>query len=69
MAKDSEHKIEHHSADEEIFYARMRAQCEEIEAYRLHVMHSESRKITLEEAAKEWIARYAKSFPSHWRNQ
>lgn len=69
MATGGERNSKQCSDDNEIFSARMKAQCEEIEAYRLHVMHSERRTLTLEQAAQEWIARYAKSFSTDWRNR
>lgn len=54
------------SAEADSFRARMQAQCEEIEAYRRQVMHRESRTLSPDQAAQEWIARYAKSFSSRW---
>lgn len=54
------------SAEAESFRARMRAQCEEIEAYRQRVMHTESRILSPDQAAQEWISRYAGSFSLRW---
>ena len=47
---------------EQAFRARMDAQCEEIEKYRSMVVLDEHRQLSLEQAAREWIARYAEYF-------
>ena len=47
---------------EQAFRARMDAQCEEIEKYRSMVVLDEHRQLSLEQAATEWIARYAEYF-------
>ncbi|MFV8819351.1 hypothetical protein [Haliea sp. E17] len=49
----------------DMFLARMRAQCEQIEAYRLNVLRREGRKLTLDQAAREWIERYAQDFTAN----
>lgn len=49
-------------ARDDAFLARMQAQCEQIEAYRLDVLRRERRELSLDQAAREWIARYAESF-------
>ena len=46
------------------FRARMDAQCEEIENYRLAVLRDEGRQLNMEQAAIEWIERFAESFAS-----
>jgi hypothetical protein len=46
------------------FRARMDAQCEEIENYRLAVLRDEGRQLNMEQAAKEWIERFAEHFAS-----
>ena len=68
VATKSEHDSDWVSAEEERFRARMQAQCREIAAYRKQVMRSECRVLTLDQAAHEWIARYAQSFSARWRN-
>lgn len=44
------------------FRERMRSQCEEIERYRRAVLRDEGRELSPDEAAREWIERYAGSF-------
>lgn len=46
----------------EAFRARMESQCRQIESYRRAVCEESGREISLEDAAKEWIERYAASF-------
>jgi hypothetical protein len=50
------------TTDQDAFKARMEAQCYEIEQYRLAVACEEGRRITADEAAFEWIGRYAQTF-------
>ena len=40
----------------------MKAQCQAIERYRLRAMQDEGRELSLEEAAREWIDQFARSF-------
>lgn len=47
---------------EEAFKARMVAQFCQIEDYRLEVREREGRVLSSEEAAREWIVRYAEDF-------
>ncbi len=47
---------------QEAFEARMEAQCQAIERYRAQALQEEGRQLSLDEAAKEWIDRYADSF-------
>ena len=47
---------------QEAFVARMEAQCQAIEKYRVQTMQDEGRQLSLDEAAKEWIDLYADSF-------
>ena len=68
MASESGHESSWVTAEEECFRARMQAQCREIAAYRKQVLRSECRMLTLDQAAHEWIARYAQSFSARWRN-
>ena len=49
----------------EAFRMRMEAQCQLIDRYRLKVLREQHRKLSRDEAALEWIERYADSF--HWR--
>tara|TARA_R110002110_G_scaffold205066_7_gene417285 strand:+ start:441247 stop:441456 length:210 start_codon:yes stop_codon:yes gene_type:complete len=46
----------------EQFRVRMRAQCLQVESYRLTVQRNEGRCLTRNEAALEWIERYAARF-------
>jgi hypothetical protein len=48
----------------DVFAARMVEQICQIEHYRQEVLRSEGRVLDGEEAALEWIARYAAQFPS-----
>jgi len=49
--------------DADIFPARMVEQLCHIEAYRRRVRHDEGRALSSEEAAREWIERFAPHFP------
>lgn len=40
----------------------MEEQCRQIRRYRLQVMQAEHRWLTVEEAAREWIERYARDY-------
>ena len=51
-----------------LFVARMVEQICHIEHYKREVSQSEGRELTGEEAAKEWIERYAASFPQWQAN-
>ncbi len=46
---------------QEAFRARMEKQCAQIEGYKL-TQQQQGRSVTTEEAAREWIERYAASF-------
>ena len=46
----------------ESFRGRMQAQCCRIQDYRLEVLHNEGRRLSHDEAALEWIERYAEAF-------
>lgn len=46
----------------EAFRARMESQCHHIEQYRQKVLIESGRELTLDEAAVEWIERYAATF-------
>ena len=48
--------------DQAAFKARMEAQCYLVEQYRLAVAREEGRRLTTDEAALEWIDRYAETF-------
>ncbi len=59
------HADMHHdtqAAEQAAFRARMEAQCREIRRYRLRVLKSEFRWLSLEAAAKEWVALHAKEY-------
>jgi len=44
------------------FLHRMEAQCDRIRRYRAEVIRQEGRKLSYDEAALEWIERYAEVF-------
>lgn len=44
------------------FRARMEAQCKQIDQYRSRVMRGECRYLSKDQAALEWIDRYADTF-------
>ena len=48
---------------DKIFLLRMVEQLCHIEHYRHEVLHNEGRKISSEEAAREWIQKFADDFP------
>lgn len=47
---------------EEMFRLRMESQCHQIKRYRLKVLRERGRLLSADEAALEWIARFAASF-------
>lgn len=49
---------------EDAYRARMVEQLCHIEAYRCHVAETEGRELQPEDAAREWIQRYAAEFPA-----
>jgi Tfp pilus assembly protein PilZ len=49
---------------EDAFRVRIVEQLCQIESYKKEIELKESRRLTTEEAAKEWISRYAASFPN-----
>jgi len=51
-------------SEDEVFRMRMIEQVCHIEAYRSKKLSSEGRRLSSEEAAAEWITRYAASFPT-----
>ena len=44
------------------FLGRMEAQCNEIRKYRQRVLKNEGRQLSYDEAALEWVERYAELF-------
>ena len=50
------------AADRSEFLARMKAQCYQIEQYRVAVMRTEGRRLSQDEAGMEWVERYAEAF-------
>jgi len=50
---------------DEAFRARMVEQVCLIESYWRHARENDGRNITIEEAANEWISRFAAEFPKH----
>lgn len=49
-------------SSEELFRLRMESQCHQIMQYRLQVLRESGRLLSSDEAALEWIARYAATF-------
>ena len=47
---------------EEMFRQRMQSQCHQIKCYRLQVLRDSGRLISTDEAAREWIERFAATF-------
>lgn len=47
---------------EEMFRLRMESQCHQILRYRLQVLHDTGRLLSTDEAAREWIERFAATF-------
>lgn len=45
-----------------MFRMRMESQCQQIKRYRLQVFRESGRLLSVDEAAIEWIARFAASF-------
>ncbi len=50
-------------SEDEVYHLRMIEQVCHIEHYRNEVLHKESRELTSEAAAKEWIEKHAANFP------
>ncbi len=57
--------IEFIASKDKMFLLRMVEQVCHIEHYKNEVLQKESREISSEQAAKEWIEKYADSFPTH----
>lgn len=55
---------QHRESDEQ-FLARMEFQCFQIERYRWKARLDEGRVLSEDEAAREWIQRYAAEFARH----
>jgi hypothetical protein len=47
---------------DDMFRMRMESQCQQIKRYRLQVFRDSGRLLSVDDAALEWIARYAASF-------
>ncbi len=47
---------------DELFRMRMESQCRHIKRYRLKVLRESGRLLSADEAAMEWIARFAATF-------
>lgn len=54
----------HFDDPDELYSLRMIEQVCHIEHYRNEVRNSEGRQLTTEQAAKEWVGRYASKFPA-----
>ena len=50
--------------EDELFRLRMIEQICHIEHYRNEMLKQQGRELSIEEAAQEWISRYAGEFPS-----
>ena len=61
MAHTTLHAIEDSSA-QDAFKVRMEAQCFQVERYRMALLINEGRRLTPDEAAMEWISRFAEAF-------
>lgn len=59
VAKIEQTCLEQHQT---AFRARMQAQCKKIEQYKDAVFESQGRRLSWDEAALEWIERYAEAF-------
>ena len=55
--------VEFMVSKDKIFLLRMIEQICHIEHYRNEILHNEGREVTSEVAAKEWVEKYAGSFP------
>lgn len=60
MAQGLEQNLEEETS--ETFSLRMEAQCNEIRKYRQEVLRNEGRQLSQDQAALEWIERYADVF-------
>ncbi|MCB1699797.1 MAG: hypothetical protein H6985_03525 [Pseudomonadales bacterium] len=60
MTQGLERDFEEESTD--AFQGRMEAQCQLIRKYRSEVLRDEGRQLSYDEAALEWIERYAEGF-------
>ncbi|MFK8046999.1 MAG: hypothetical protein AB8B81_01065 [Halioglobus sp.] len=61
MANTTLQTIEDTSA-QDAFRERMEAQCFQVERYRMALLINEGRRLTPDEAAMEWISRFAEAF-------
>ena len=52
------------TTEQDAYAARMVEQICHIEHYRISVRESDGRELNIEEAAQEWIKKYARDFPS-----
>lgn len=59
------HAAGQHRESDEQFLARMEFQCFQIERYRWKARLDEGRVLSEDEAAREWIQRYAAEFARH----
>ena len=62
MSNVLEHSEKMSASTEEVFRARMLEQVRQIRRYRKKILKDTGRLISLDEAAMEWIERYASSF-------
>jgi len=60
LAQRREENCEEDTPD--TFLLRMEAQCSEIKRYRQQVLRNEGRELSQDQAALEWIERYAEFF-------
>ena len=62
MSNVLEHSEKMSASTEDVFRARMLEQVRQIRRYRKKILKDTGRLISLDEAAMEWIERYASSF-------
>lgn len=62
MSNVLEHSEKISASTEDVFRARMLEQVRQIRRYRKKILKDTGRLISLDEAAMEWIERYASSF-------
>ncbi|MCB1690817.1 MAG: hypothetical protein KDI33_20130 [Halioglobus sp.] len=61
---EAQHRAAILSTDE-LFRLRMESQCHQIKRYRLEVLRESGRLLSSDEAAMEWIARFAATFDNN----
>ena len=62
MTEPTEQHSESATGEQENFVVRMEAQLSRIDEYREEIERTEGRHLSVDDAALEWIVRYAKGF-------